>query len=632
MIVIENWDGEEELLKPLNELGKEIDKTYTPITGKDLELGLLCLRQSAYNYGIVNAEEEQHLGLLYFWIAQIRDLHADPSSTKSKQRAFEEKEALEHSKWEDEHFSKGWFKLAILGGGASAAYYLSSLGRAYDHKYTAHVATPDPWQPSDVAPSRGEGTVNHENHLIGQWTGRVPRFGTTYVPRGEFAEQNREWFKLIPGPNRFETEVTAIRRGVWGFTIDLANGRTIFAKKVIAALGAGPHTDRGLIRNDAPPERVMDLDTFMRKHPPDGDPLGDQTCVVSGPNAGIDAVERAGERGFGRVFWMMSQSSNPVLLPGNRLRYAPRTPPTKTMNRDEHEKRKIASTAAARNITELAADDGGKIKMTYLTPENEVVVVTDIDYFVYALGQNPSAPGAVLSVIHPTLIALLEPIYDRQNNLGRYTMFTPPPLGEHDDDPADPEGFILGFQTEGTTSRDGLQIIGAAAESIAYNSDGRTVRCLGDKRRQDEIKNKLVAVAKAQPATVAQFGQLGGTKSSIGVLNSLLPEYVTREVNFSTDDRTVIRTHIAIKYPNIKETDARRIIDAILAHRRSDGDRYRGFHPLGYDAWWQMHWHHMLEWWNAPSEKREEISIRQNLEVESLEDECLGQQSGFWTG
>jgi len=98
----------------------------------------------------------------------------------------------------------------------------------------------------------------------------------------------------------------------------------------------------------------------------------------------------------------------------------------------------------------------------------------------------------------------------------------------------------------------------------------------------------------------------------------MMPTYITREANFSQDNPTMLRVHIAPKYPNIELARVDEIIAAILVHRRFD------YHPLGYDAWWQTHWRHVLEYWNAKPEQRGGVEERQREELRQLQGKVEG--------
>jgi hypothetical protein len=587
----------ERLLAALNELGTQLQPDVAPLSGQDLAAGLLAIHMSPFNYGLVDLTEPQHLGLMYFWIKQERDyVLAQTSLDEDTQRwAKRRKEDIDWAKtwdqeWDKRNLQGDWYKLAFIGRGSSVAYYIGALGKGYDHEHSVVIGEPDAWVPSSSTWSRGDGYINHESHLIAHWDDGVPAFSEKVVERTEFAQGNKAIIERIA--KRIDGAIAKISKPDSWYRIELLDGKVLYALKVVVGTGAGPHIKPeqrkvGIV-GSIPPEKILDLDAFMRLFPRNGPLQSDKTVVVHGPNAGIDAVERAGERGFGKVIWLMSDGTEPALLPGNRLLYAPHTPTTKLKKVDRKSKDNVLSIRY-----ELSS---GKLSLTRRTPEDSDDTF-DADYYVYALGQDPDAPGAVNAILDKTTIKdHLEKVYDVQL---RYSN--------------DEKAAVVALRQAGTTARNGLEIIGAAVEIL-----------LADEKA-------LMTVVQSQPPTVARFGQLGALKSAIGSQNSVMPSYVTDDVNFSTDDRTVLRTHIAVKYPRIDVGTGDRIVEDILRHRRSDPKSgTNGFHPLGYDAWWRKHWLHVLEYWNTPSTDRESVARKQATEMIQFESTLQG-RPGFHT-
>jgi hypothetical protein len=597
MITFKTEPVPEQLLTALNELGQQLQPTADPLSVEDLSSGLLAIRMSPFNYGLVDLAEPQHLGLLYFWVKQERDyVHAQKSEDQDELSwAKRRKEAIDWAKtwdqeWDKRNLQGDWYKLAFIGRGSSIAYYIGALGKGYDHEHSVVIGEPDAWAPSLSTWSRGDGYINHEAHVIAHWDDGVPAFSETVVERAEFAEGNKAIVHRIG--KRVDGTIAKISKPDSWYRIELQDGKVLYALKVVVGTGAGPHIKpeqrKVEVAGNIPRGKILDLDAFMRLFPRNGPRQDDKTVVVHGPNAGIDAVERAGERGFGSVIWLMSDGTDPPLLPGNRLLHAPHTPATKLKKVDRKSKESVLS---------IRYDLGsGKLSLTRKTPE-DTEVSFDADYYVYALGQDPDAPGAVNAILdQATIKAHLENVYDVQL---RYS-----------DEAA---AAIVALRQKGTTARNGLEIIGAAVEIL-----------LGD-------LNALKTVVQSQPPTVARFGQLGALKSAVGAQNSVMPSYVTDDVNFSTDDRTVLRTHIAIKYPRIDVSTGDRIVEDILSYRRSDTQSGKnGFHPLGYDAWWRKHWQHVLEYWNTPSPDRESVARKQATEMKQFESSLQG-RPGFHT-
>lgn len=586
-----------------------------PLLQSDIDLGLSELNKSGVNYGCVDLDDEQQLALLYHWLAHARRAR-QPNKRLTKRQLRGKRQYLKdqetaafEQELEDATYTKDLRKLIILGAGSAAAYYVNAMGEGYDHRHTTIIGELDPWKPNpNDKRSRGEGYINHEKHLIGHWGKTVPKFSTRYMQREKFAAATAEILNRIKHRIAAQVEAISLDNNGW-IRITCQGGSKLWAKKVIIATGAGPHARRGF---DADPtllgKQVLDLDEFMRSYPPSKSAQG-MSVVVHGPNAGIDAVERAGECGFDQIYWFMSQKSEPVFLSGNRLLHAPKIPPTKLIERDDFANIKDQLPFKKfKSVVRMEKKNSG-LEVSYITP-NQVVQTVQVDLYVYALGQDGGGDGAVLKILGDVLCQQLEPIYDIQ---GRHSSLSERQQYEnavHQQQqlPAIHENVIVAFRLKNTTASWGIEIIGAAANQVAVYLDGKEGR---DVRTR---ATKMNRVAKEQPGTVLTNDQLGTIKSAIGSQMAVMPRYISNQVNFSTDDRSVLRMHIAIKYPNVKEDDAQRIIQTILDWRRTTTkDMSRGFHPLGYDAWWQRHFVQMLEYWNAPPEKRESVAKRHQV-------------------
>ncbi|HEY2030650.1 MAG TPA: hypothetical protein VGH20_15730 [Myxococcales bacterium] len=569
---------DERLTGELNALGRQIDRNHRDLTSEEVSRGLVAVTQSPFNYGLVDLSDEQHLGLLYYWIVQVRTVTSDKYGRAARiYRSDAELETLQR-RLDVDLYDHGFYKLAIIGRGSAAAYYVNALGEGYTHNHTLLIGEPDPWVSSAHPRSRGDGYINHEEHLIGQWGPTVPAFSTDYMRRSDFARSNEAILDRI-GNQRRDSVLKIEPGAVPWIRIDLVSGERVWAKKVIIATGAGPHAKRGFEVSGGAKSKAVDLDTFMRAHPQRSTLGRRRSVVVHGPNAGIDAVERAGEVEYERILWFMSESSSPVFLSGNRLQHATHVPPTKLIERDAFGG---LSPKPQKSIVMIDnAPRGDRIVVSYVIPSG-AVRTAEVDLYVYALGQDANERGAVLGMLDDSIKTRLIPIHDLQRRFGD-----------------NEQAAIVGFQWNQTTLRYGVEIIGAAALQVAVGGQ----------------RDLVTRVAKMQPGTVLTGDQLGTIKSAIGARGAVMPRYVSREVNLSTDDRTVLRTHIAVKYPNIDEAQAQRIIEAVLSWRRTTSDDMsRGFHPLGYDEWWQRHFRQMLEYWNARPQDRSELVVRHRLE------------------
>ncbi len=241
-------------------------------------------------------------------------------------------------------------EVTFIGVGSSVAYLLNELNSRFESRDQLAgdvAATPfqgkvsiigkeDPW----TGNVRGKGDINHQTEIIGQWGQYAPAYDPGYADRGTFAASNQQQLDraVALGAERVEALVADIKQLDDGcFRISLDNGHVLDSKQVVLGAGAGPHTSiwKGnepqtnaekrldnirLHNQEALRGKVMDLDEFMRASDASPTQFNGKAVVVHGPNAGIDAVERAGDQGA-TVIWF-TRSTSPVLLDGNQLKHA----------------------------------------------------------------------------------------------------------------------------------------------------------------------------------------------------------------------------------------------------------------------------------------------------------------------
>jgi hypothetical protein len=430
--------------------------------------------------------------------------------------------------------------VVYIGVGASTAYSLAVRNQETQANLPAGDDTPyagkmtiigksDAWEAS----VRGGGDINHQHELIDHWGAHAPGFDPKVATRESFAQQNAGQIlqALNMGAEAIANSVKNVQRETDGtFTLTLSDDSTLRAKKVVVASGAGAHTavdhasfhktekewtkaEKDLLANnhinlpEGLRDKAMDLDSFMRKT--DWASASDwegKTIVVHGPNAGIDAVERAGRLGA-NVVWL-SRTSDPVLLDGNTLTHAQRFA----------EKGVIK----AESVSITGSDDGRlKFKIdTYLTDgDNKVIndakkkpipsgetVIRTADLYVYALGQDANsvdrqtgevAVGGFLK----DLIDKLEPQYDINQNFSDKPFET-----------------VLGFQVKNQgpagqafPADTGLEVIGAAASTIAnkvkHNFLEKSLDDLGSTAKKDlsgDQAGRLLDALKSNNAEAAR--------------------------------------------------------------------------------------------------------------------------------
>lgn len=524
-------------------------------------------------------------------------------------------------------------ELTFIGVGSSVAYLANEINNRFSPNTQTSplrgkvsiIGQEEPWS----ANVRGQGYINHQNEIIGQWGQKAPSYDPGYADRGEFAASNQHQLEGAKelGAEHLSAQVTSISRLKNGnYQIRLDNGQTLDSRQVVLGMGAGPHTS--LWNNEAPQTvaekrldnirlhqqealrgNVLDLDEFMRdtdKHP---EKFAGKTVVVHGPNAGIDAVERAGELGA-NVNWLI-RSTKPVLLDGHQLKFAP-----------EIAKNNLVSVDAL-DIHPSANPDGSPLRLSYSAPGDTSQAprkTLDADYYVYALGQDIHKPGSTGAILG-NLLGQLEPIYDYDQ------IYSDQPFKT-----------VLGLQSRGSDSDNGLVIVGAAVAQLAAGVQhsyldhaaerifqqleklpgqqaeelsglllqgastqdvqthmqawtANTPRSPTMQVLQHQVTDYLVArdyfqqqaaekkgangVAREvenqtrnQVPSVIVSPQLGTIKASSAALSGLMPPYVANgENNFTADDRTMLRAGIADRYPNIDNTQASRFIDEVIGLR-----------------------------------------------------------------
>lgn len=532
-------------------------------------------------------------------------------------------------------------ELTFIGVGSSVTYLLNELnGRFAEDGVTSPflgkvsiVGKEDSW----AANVRGQGYINHQTEIIGHWDQQVPKYDPNYADRAEFSASNQRQLTQTVGlgAEHLEALVTGISRLDDGcFRINLDNGQILDSRQVVLGAGAGPHTS---IWNSVTPHtqaekrldniklheqetlrgKVLDLDEFMRASDTSPQKFAGKTVVVHGPNAGIDAVERAGELGA-NVVWF-TRSTNPVLLDGNQLKFAPELAKSAMHKVD------------ALDIHPTKQEHGSALRLNYSSPgqdSQEPKKILDADYYVYAMGQDIHKPGSAGAMLG-SLLDHLEPVYDYDQ------VYSDQPFKT-----------VIGLQSRGSNSDNGLIIVGAAVAQLAGNVQhsykdhaldrifqemtklpGKQAEELSQmllegatseqvqahlqtwqvdsaqspdkqvlqsqvedylaardyfQQQTNEKKGNLRGVAAEvenqtliEVASVIVSPQLGTIKASAAALSGLMPAYVANgENNFTTDNRTMLRAGIADRYPNIGNAEASGFIDEVVGLRHLDRQRF----------------------------------------------------------
>lgn len=281
---------------------------------------LAGMRRSEVDHGTIDLRDPQHLAQFYFQVRRellldgtIRMEGAEGAEIVDKLKEGKEADqaqgaAHRRARSEKAGLPPGYnsFPVAILGAGASVAYYLATAGRSLDPASTVIIGETQPW-----AGERGsEGVVNHPLNMIApdgyQGSGLLDA-GGGLAPRHSLSERINEVIRRWP--NIRTRKVLKVERHASGeyFTITTdASYRPIFyARRVIAGLGIGKHKepdkvtwagggrehrDNRIGRRAAVP-RMIDMDHFQRAMIAGELPLGSiRSIAVVGPNAAIDVM------------------------------------------------------------------------------------------------------------------------------------------------------------------------------------------------------------------------------------------------------------------------------------------------------------------------------------------------------
>ncbi|MCP5159207.1 MAG: hypothetical protein H6975_07255 [Gammaproteobacteria bacterium] len=348
--------------------------------------------------------------------------------------------------------------LVIVGKGSSAAYYLCTVDTR-EYPSILAIGDGDAWSAAVRGHhgSQGDPTlyINHPLHLITHFNETIPEFSTVKVDRLDWAERNKVVFtrcgvrlydkakvKEVSEAPTFPPHLTPDdSRGPSGFRITLENGKTIYAYKVVMAAGAGGHRVPDMTVRHAKkqwPTQVIDLDEFARL---DRTHLQGKSVIVMGPNAAIDAVQKALHYQC-KIYWLLGPNDKPPVLATQ--------PTVQTAIKNNKEMIQIYKNFEFKNKigNEISVKlDTGKILSGH--------------YFVYGMGQT----GESVDTIHNDIKRKLTPIYDKNQYLGAGS------------------DTILGFEAIGTGLKSGFEVVGAMSAQVGralLNSKEQSLKFIAD--------------------------------------------------------------------------------------------------------------------------------------------------------
>ncbi|AEV37818.1 Effector protein HopAD1 [Pseudovibrio sp. FO-BEG1] len=383
----------------------------------------------------------------------------------------------------------GAFDLICVGRGTSAAAYLTNLKRSASQEGISvdqqlevlAIGKDDPW-----AGARGyekgkySQCINQAEQFINPGEGKFASSSIDPVDRMAFAATNKKKIENAALGNVLDAEVQKIERdektGLWKIQTD-ATGNPLMARKVVLATGAGIETTDSEYHY-VPPEvaqfretggeaakRIMDLDQFQKGHEGTKE-LKDSVVTVLGPNAGTDAVMELATRNvpLENVNWMMGKNDTP----GTALTWdvsSKDITPTFTAEQASLDRGK-GGPVHRYNSKQGFEISAGKEKALAIKTDAGVF---ETDYLVYATGQRggginravgPQGKVTQVPMLEKGLAAHLEPVYDVNQRFSDLYEYDGPHKGgawQH----------VVGLQLKGTTSTDGLEVIGAAAMQAA---------------------------------------------------------------------------------------------------------------------------------------------------------------------
>jgi hypothetical protein len=421
---------------------EEVDKVLKP---PGFTKSVEELFQSDINDGVIDPDNEQQLALLYFRLKRQQN-----PTVASKRDEFDASikqlgDSLDWADYEDgvqSHIEKQRpsggkepapkiYKVAILGTGASVAYYLVNAGGTLDVPKTVVIGESQPWRTE-----RGkDGVVNHPMHMIApEYQDSTLTGPEGLAPRQQFSDRVEEAVQKFPCVLAKVQSVAKLGEAVKYFEITTSAG-AFYAQKVIAGVGIGKHKPpdnvegKGFVDSQGNIPRLMDMDQFQRAIAEGNLASANiQSIAVVGPNAAIDVMSTALRtmQMNPLIYWITGSDDKgagkrPVFLKGTDNEYV-------EMRYDEVVKQ--GKKSGDKKIFQLgvitivgydylkATVSGSGVEVTYgkrkieKTPE-VVEGAQQVDIAVYGLG--PDVQG-VADVFKGATQDGFEPVYDRDRH------------------------------------------------------------------------------------------------------------------------------------------------------------------------------------------------------------------------
>lgn len=465
------------------------DARINEITAEMVNIALRRLTESSTDYGSFDLSNDVDLKFFFYELRKELVAPKVPEPTAATGPSIVDYRAQTNA-------PEQTYELAFLGAGAAVAYYMTTSPEPIDKATTVVIGPVQPWREE-----RGPGKINHPMHMIAPQRERVGLDDEALAPRGEFSSAVEDVIRRH-ADTRHAKKIEKLTKkqfgDAWMYEIVEEGGQLVYARRIISALGIGKHKKSPGVGGEQPDlgGLAMDLDAFQNLAPrlPDGP---DTTVIVTGPNAGIDAISTALRKKF-TVIWITGATGEPQLLPGTdneavKKEYDRAASP----GYDEFltELRQVRGTRERKMFLELSEHKlsaiervvrarAGQARLTSGGEKRKGTVAVDLqggagtlygDFFVYAFG--PDTPR-VQGVFDASIT--LEPVYDISRSFGDE-------LGL---------GTVIGLEAArtGTTDLSSLEIIGGSVFrfDIGYDYVQRQWKWLVD----DELVDIPLQLAK----------------------------------------------------------------------------------------------------------------------------------------
>jgi len=559
-VLFKNNPSDDVIFKTFRETEKH--KTGEKLSDVDLQSILQKMREGPANYGFIDLHNIQHQELFYHYILHQSRLHSGEFSSAGKNETSEiNKAKLE---WEKEKLlspdPQNTYKTAYLGAGASIGYYIESLGKHVDHSASMIIGMPQPW-----SRERGPGKIVQPEHII--TPKRLYSIETNvndrWTDREHFSQLLEDVFQSS-GMRREQQQLTKVERTDRFYRITYGEGdsqQTIYAKEVIAGLGAGSHAIRGLKEEqvaktkedvETGQKRIMNMDIFT--HVAQGlepeQKRTDTVIIMVGGNGLTGSVFSALNKGY-RVKWVPGdygvqfvpgQPQEAIGLPYYKYLASIEGNPDQRRKYEEGVKHLENST----RLTDLYQDQDSNIYQNIA--ERFQSKTFDTILFSHLQSAAHTESGVTAKLRNGDVVTGDYLVYAMGPDLSPFQVFDEKILNDLELDLDKNQRFqqqnnettqaTLGLKTKEDPTGCSLKIIGSTAARLANRIDAN---------------HTMGHVPANLPDNAPLPDTLPSIRSSIEASNNFLPYDINERVNYSVSDRTMLAAHIASRFSAIAD-------------------------------------------------------------------------------